>query len=195
MVSASIGPSARARGNALTILHRDERICAVAKPSGLMMHRTGISSDRVFLADLLREQLGQRIWTVHRLDRATSGVVICALDREAAAELGRQFQSGTVDKHYLAVVRGWPEVSGRVEKPLSASRGRLQDATTRYRCLARTELPVPVPPHATARYTRFDAISITSRTRSSATSIMATVVTTVCSGRGSDATVSCFTPL
>ena len=134
------------------IVHLDDRICAIAKPSGLMVHRSGISTDRVFLADLLRERLGRRVWTVHRLDRATSGILIVALDREAAAQLGRQFEAGAVKKRYLAVVRGWPEDRGRIDKPLTASRGRVQDAVTRYRSLARTELPVPIAPHPTARY-------------------------------------------
>ena len=56
----------------LNLLHLDERLCAIAKPAGIMIHRTSISSDRVFLVDLLRERLDRRIWTVHRLDRATS---------------------------------------------------------------------------------------------------------------------------
>lgn len=147
----------------LRVLHLDERVCAVAKPSGLMVHRSGISTDRVFVADLLRERLGRRVWTVHRLDRATSGILIVALDRQAAAELGRQFEAGAVEKHYLAVVRGWPEDHGRIEKPLTASRGRVQEAETRYRCLATTELPVAVPPHPTARYSLLDIQPLSGR--------------------------------
>lgn len=134
------------------ILYMDDRLCAVAKPCGIMVHRSSISTDRVFLADLLREQLGQRIWTVHRLDRATSGVLLFALDVEMAAELGRLFEGGAIAKRYLAVVRGWLDDCGRVEKPLAGARNKTRDALTLYRCLARTELPVAVPPHQTARY-------------------------------------------
>ena len=97
----------------LALLYLDDRLCAIAKPSGIMVHRTGISTDRVFLVDLLREQLGQRIWTVHRLDRATSGVLLFALDVEMAAELGRLFEAGAIAKRYLAVVRGWLDEEGR----------------------------------------------------------------------------------
>lgn len=136
----------------LELLYLDQRLCAVAKPSGIMVHRTGISTDRVFLVDLLREQLGQRIWTVHRLDRATSGVLLFALDVEMAAEMGRLFEAGAILKRYLAVVRGWLDDCGRIDRPLSGARNKTRDAVTLYRCQARTELPVAVPPHETARY-------------------------------------------
>lgn len=136
----------------LDVLHLDDQVCVLNKPSGIMVHRTNISTDRIFLADLARERLGRRVWTVHRLDRATSGALMLALNAEAAADLGRQFEAGTIEKRYTAVVRGWIDDAGEIDKPLKRTRGRLQPALTRYRCLARTELPVPVPPHETARY-------------------------------------------
>lgn len=136
----------------LDLRYLDDRLCAIAKPAGIMVHRTGISTDRVFLVDLLREQLGRRIWTVHRLDRATSGVLLFALDVEMAAEMGRLFETGEIDKRYLAVVRGWLDESGEIDKPLRGARNKTRDALTRYRRIATTELPVAVPPHETARY-------------------------------------------
>lgn len=136
----------------LTLLHLDDRLCALAKPSGIMVHRTGISTDRVFLTDLLRERLSRRIWTVHRLDRATSGVLLFALDAEMAADMGRLFEAGAIDKRYLAVVRGWLDEAGEIDKPLRGSRNKTRDALTCYRRLGTAELPVAVPPHETARY-------------------------------------------
>ncbi len=147
----------------IEILHRDDRLVVVAKPSGLMVHRTNISRDRVFLSEILREQLGQRVWTVHRLDRATSGVLLCALDVEAAGELGKQFMAGTVDKRYLAVVRGWIGDEGVVDRPLRHERRGDQDAITRFRCLARAELGEPVAPHPTARYSLVELVPETGR--------------------------------
>ena len=101
-----VNPMSGESGTRLRVLYLDDRICAVDKPPGIMVHRTGITADRVFLVDLLRAQLGRRIWTVHRLDRATSGVLLFALDAATAADLGRQFQAATICKRYLAVVRG-----------------------------------------------------------------------------------------
>ena len=147
----------------LDLLHLDERLCAIAKPSGIMVHRTNISTDRVFLADLLRERLGGKVHPVHRLDRATSGVLLFALDREAAAHLGKQFESGTVEKRYRAVVRGWLDESGTIDRPLAARGGVERAARTDFRCLDRTELPVPVPPHETARYSYAELVPHTGR--------------------------------
>ena len=94
-----------------SILYQDDVLCAVAKPSGIMVHRSAITTDRVFLNDLLRERIGRRVWPAHRLDRATSGVLLFALTADAAAVLGRQFERGTVEKRYLALVRGWLPVA------------------------------------------------------------------------------------
>jgi len=152
------------KARTLELLYLDERLCAIAKPSGIMVHRTGISTDRVFVADVLREQLGQRIWTVHRLDRATSGVLLFALDVEMAASMGRLFEAGAIAKRYLAVVRGWLDELGEIDKPLSGSRNKTRDALTRYRRLATAELPVAVPPHETARYSLAEIEPKTGRT-------------------------------
>lgn len=149
--------------DAVPVLYRDAHLIVVAKPSGLMVHRTTISRDRIFLSEILREQLGQRVWTVHRLDRATSGVLLCALDAETAGALGKQFMAGTVEKRYLAVVRGWIDDEGLIDRPLRHEQRGDQEAVTRFRCLARTELDEPVAPHPTARYSLVELAPETGR--------------------------------
>lgn len=116
----------------LDILHRDPWLIAVAKPSGLLVHRSLIAAqDERFAVQLLRDQIGQRVYPAHRLDRGTSGVLLFALDRHTAATLGGQFESRAVDKRYLAIVRGHPAESGSIEHalvrrldPIERSRGR-----------------------------------------------------------------------
>jgi tRNA pseudouridine65 synthase len=149
--------------DALQLVHLDARVCALAKPAGIMVHPTNISTDRVFVTDLLRRRLGRPVHAVHRLDRATSGVLVFALDREAAALLGRQFAEGVIAKRYVAVVRGWVDEAGTIDRPLQRKRGAPQHATTRYRCVARTELPLPVPPHDSARYSLVEVVPETGR--------------------------------
>ena len=148
------------------ILHQDDAVCAVVKPSGILVHRTPISTDRVFMVDLLRQRIGRRVWPAHRLDRATSGVLLFALTADAAAALGRQFERGTVEKRYLALVRGWLPDEGRIDRPLRDGRGAGRDyeALTCFRCLGRIELPVAVAPHATARYSLTEVHPETGRT-------------------------------
>jgi tRNA pseudouridine65 synthase len=101
----------------LTILHRDERIAVFAKPSGLLVHR-GWGNDRTVAVELARDAIGARVHPVHRLDRATSGALVFALDAECAAALGRAFEGGLVEKVYLALVRGVAPERAVVDHPV-----------------------------------------------------------------------------
>ncbi|HEX8989778.1 MAG TPA: pseudouridine synthase [Rhodocyclaceae bacterium] len=147
---------------ALSILYRDERLIAIDKPSGLLVHRSDIDRHETrFAVQLLRDQIGQRVQPVHRLDKGTSGVLLFALDAEAAGDLGRQFEANAVSKTYLAVVRGWPPESGVIDQPLlrhhddygrATPASEPQSAVTRFRRLATAELPFEVEGYPTSRY-------------------------------------------
>lgn len=101
----------------LEILYRDDRLLAVHKPSGMPTHR-GWANDGPTAAGRVRKRVGARVHAAHRLDRGTSGVLLFALDREAAAALGRALQSGRVEKRYVALVRGHPPSPILVDHPL-----------------------------------------------------------------------------
>lgn len=138
----------------LDLLYRDEALAVVNKPAGLLAHRSQIAAheDR-FLLDQLREQLGQRCFLAHRLDRATSGALLLAFDKATAAALGEQFMGRSVEKTYLAVVRGWTEESGRIEHALDApGKPEPKPAISHYRRTATIELPYPMSGFETARY-------------------------------------------
>jgi tRNA pseudouridine65 synthase len=137
----------------LPILYRDHQYIAVHKPPGLLVHRTRISEDKRFLLQILRNQIGQWVYPIHRLDRPTSGVLILGLDPDAARLLTREFEKRQVDKRYLAVVRGYTEESGIIDYPLREEKWKEpQEAITDYRKLAQVELPIPVGRYQTARY-------------------------------------------
>lgn len=136
----------------LPVIHRDERVCVVDKPAGLVVHASAQAGDRDTCLRWLRGQLGQRVHPVHRLDRGCSGALAFALDPEAARALGEAFASRAVEKSYLAIVRGFPPESGRVERPLVDDRGVEQEAATEWEVLARAEVDAPVGRYATARY-------------------------------------------
>lgn len=148
----------------LTILHRDDHYVAVDKPTGVPVHRGRDRSGRTPLLQRLRDQLGQWVYPIHRLDQATSGVILFGLDPEAAGGVGRQFEARTVTKEYLAVVRGWPAEQAAIDYPL-AEEDHLprQPALTRFRRLATIELPIPVPPFAGARYALVEVVPETGR--------------------------------
>lgn len=93
------------------VLYEDEAVLAIDKPAGLPVHRTA-SYHRNTLGYLLRERYGAEGGAVpkiaHRLDRETSGVVLCARSREAERRIKRGFETRRWHKRYLAIVRGVP---------------------------------------------------------------------------------------
>jgi len=118
-----------------------------------LVHRTPISRDRHFVLQQLRDQLGRRLYPVHRLDRATSGVLLMAFSPEAAAILSDRFRQGAMHKRYLAVVRGWTPEEGTIDHQVRDAEGRRpRPAVTRYRRLEKVELPVAVDRYPTSRY-------------------------------------------
>jgi tRNA pseudouridine65 synthase len=140
----------------LEILYHDDALIAVNKPAGLAVHRSKMVGDAdTFLIDLLREQLGGTLYLAHRLDRATSGVLLVARSTEVAAALGEQFMGRDVHKQYLTVVRGWPEpAEGVIDYPLPGSResGPRREARTCYRRLATVEVPIALGRYPQQRY-------------------------------------------
>jgi tRNA pseudouridine65 synthase len=142
----------------LQILYRDDDLVAVDKPAGLLTHRSAIAGDEEFALQTTRDVLGCRVYAIHRLDRAASGVLLFALSEEAARQMCRLFQTRRVVKRYLAVVRGWLEPEGIIDYPLAEASGRRhRPAVTRYRTLARVELPYAVGPYSTSRYALLEA--------------------------------------
>nr|WP_306673942.1 pseudouridine synthase [Tahibacter caeni] len=139
----------------MNLLHVDEALVAVDKPPGIAVHRSQlVGADDDYLIDRLRAQVDGPLHLAHRLDRATSGVLLVARSREIAAELGRQLMERRVGKEYLAVVRGWPDVEGCIDHPLSGSslKGPLREARTRWRRLATAELPIEMGRYPQQRY-------------------------------------------
>jgi tRNA pseudouridine65 synthase len=152
----------------LQLLHVDATLAVVNKPAGLMVHDSKLAGgESDFLADRLREQLGRPIFLVHRLDRATSGCLLLAFDRETAAHLGRIVMSRDVEKDYWAVCRGWPEERFVVDHPLDGGPGKPQKkpAVTRFTRLATCELALPSQGFETSRYALLCAQPETGRFR------------------------------
>lgn len=151
----------------LRILYRDADYIAVDKPAGLQVHRSWISEEtEVFLLQRLRDQIGQRVYTIHRLDRPTSGVILFALSSEAARKMCEVFEQREVEKGYLAIVRGYADDEGHIDYPLREEPHKpAQQAVTDYRTLARVELPIPVGRYNTARYSLVEVMPLTGRSR------------------------------
>jgi tRNA pseudouridine65 synthase len=144
----------------LPVLYRDQDLVAIDKPAGLLVHPSALDAHEERTAlQLLRNQLGERLWPLHRLDKATSGVLLFARHAEAARRWGMAFEAGGVRKQYLALVRGWPAERGEIDYPLAKdpelpSEGQVRlEAVTRYERVATFEWPFSVDGrHPTSRY-------------------------------------------
>lgn len=152
----------------IPVLYCDESLAVVDKPAGLMVHDSALARGETdFMADRLREQFGRPIFLVHRLDRATSGCLLLAFDRDSASTLGKSLMSGEVEKDYLAVCRGWPEEAFVVDHALDGGPGKplKKPAVTRFERLATCELALPSAGFDTSRYALLRAQPQTGRFR------------------------------
>lgn len=148
----------------LEILYQDEFIVAVNKPAGMLVHRSWLDSHETeFVMQQLREQLGQYVYPIHRLDRPTSGVLLFALNSQTANLLCQQFEQKQVEKQYLAVVRGYLIGEQRIDYPLKVQWDKIadkfsskdkeaQEAITDYQGLLTVEMPYGVGRYSTSRY-------------------------------------------
>lgn len=148
----------------LDIIYQDEYLIAVHKPAGLLVHRSMIDKHETrFAMQIVRDQIGQHVYPVHRLDKPTSGVLLFALDRSMARQVSDAFAARDTEKTYLAVVRGHTDEADTIDYALKEENDAItdrqaqadkpaQEAVTHYQRLATSELPYPVGRYATARY-------------------------------------------
>ena len=159
----------------LDILYQDEYMVAIDKPPGLLVHRSMIDKHETqFAMQMLRDQIDQHVFPVHRLDRPTSGVLLFALSSTVARNLTEQLTLKDVSKTYYAIVRGYAPENGHIDYALKEKLDKIadknanknkpaQDAMTDYRTLATFELPFAVGRYQTARYSLVEMKPITGR--------------------------------
>ena len=159
----------------LEILYQDEVLVAVNKPAGMLVHRSWLDRHETqFVMQTLRDQIGQRVYPIHRLDRPTSGVLLFALNSEIANLLCLQFEQKQIEKQYLAVVRGYVTGHGEIDYPLKVQLDKIADkfsqpdkapqsAVTFYEGLQTVEMPYGVGRYATSRYSLVRLIPQTGR--------------------------------
>lgn len=148
----------------LEIIYQDEWLVAVNKPSGWLVHRSWLDRHETrIMMQAVRDQLGQHVFTVHRLDKPTSGVLLMGLSSDVGRLLSQQFEQHQIVKRYHALVRGWLEDEAILDYPLTEEQDKIADkfstedkqpqsAITHYRGMASVEMLVPVGRYPTARY-------------------------------------------
>ncbi|MEM9158400.1 MAG: pseudouridine synthase [Verrucomicrobiota bacterium] len=156
----------------LPILYRDDHYIVINKPPGMLVHRTDIDKhETIFAVQTLRDQIGQNVYPVHRLDKPTSGCLIFALNSDSLAALKAKFESREISKTYQAIVRGYAPDSGEIDHPLRKlldgkgpnKSDETQDAQTTFKTLARSEIPLPTGRFPTTRYSLVELLPKTGR--------------------------------
>ena len=161
-----------ASSTAFDVLYQDDHLIAINKPPGWLVHRTPLAKGETrFVLQHLRDQIGQHLWPVHRLDRGTSGVLVFALSPEVARRVAADFESDTgLHKTYRAIVRGWPAdevfidyALKRMPDDMRSERIEMQDAQTRLRTLRRGELPIAQGDFPSLRWAEVELQPLTGR--------------------------------
>jgi tRNA pseudouridine65 synthase len=157
----------------LEILYLDENLVAINKPSGLLVHRSEIDRhETLFALQLIRNQVGQRVYPVHRLDKPTSGVLLFALNSETASLMVEQWRQRDVEKRYLAVTRGYMPDELHLDYPMVppvdkfAKHERIkpaQEAITDFKLLAKVEIDVEIDKYPQSRYSLVEVMPKTGR--------------------------------
>lgn len=152
----------------LNILFEDENLILIDKPAGLLVHRTQQAYGEEENALIqIRDQIGSWVAPAHRLDRATSGILLFAKNVKLLSALKAQFMEREVQKFYWTIVRGIPkEKEGLIDHPLENERSKkLQEALTKYKVLAEAEIPFnSTGRYPTSRYSLLEVELITGRT-------------------------------
>lgn len=159
----------------LPVLYQDEALIAVDKPPGMLVHRSMIAKDEsVFALQVVRDQIGQYVYPVHRLDRPTSGVLLFAKNPNVARLLTESFTHRQVEKQYSAFLRGFLPNRWSIDYPLTEIHDKMTDARARkdkppqsaqseLNCLKRFEVPLPIGRYPQARFSLVNLTPYTGR--------------------------------
>lgn len=144
-LESKIGQLISIMEESIDIIFENENYLAINKPVGMLVHRTNIAfEEHALIAErILKQQLGFKVFPLHRIDRPTSGIVLFGKSSDAASALQPQFTTEKVKKLYLCIVRGhMPTAHGILDFPLSKKLvGELREARTEFWTLSETEIP------------------------------------------------------
>jgi tRNA pseudouridine65 synthase len=175
----------------LTILYQDEYLVAIDKPAGLFVHRSFMDKDEIYFAlQLVRDQIGQYVYPVHRLDKPTSGVLLFALTQDIARKMGelfshhaealqkdgpqKSFEAKGIQKTYYALTRGHLLGSELIDYALTVKLDKIgdkgarsdkppQEAQTYYESIKTGTLPIALGKYDSVRYTLVKLSPMTGR--------------------------------
>lgn len=149
------------------IVYEDNFVIAVAKPNNMLVHHSLMArnqSDEQSLVELLQETYNAAFFPIHRLDRKTSGIVLCSKEKAFVAPFQALFTSDQIQKVYYGIVRGFPPKNGIIDSPVKGRDANVyKTALTHFETLANVILPIPVQPFPESRYSLVKLLPKTGR--------------------------------
>jgi len=147
----------------LDILYEDDDLIAIHKPHGLLVHKTSIAKDASeFALQILRNQIGQKVYPAHRLDRKTSGVLLFSKHDKANRQIQQLFREAKVHKTYHAIVRGHLLEPVYIDYKLTHDH-KTQEAITEITPLEHFTIQIQTDRYPTSRYSLIEARPYTGR--------------------------------
>ena len=137
----------------MQIVYEDAYLLIINKASNLLVHHSHYA--RNIKEDSLVEQVEKmhsKVYPLHRLDRKTSGLIMCAKKKENVAVFQHLFQTNEIIKKYIALLRGHTPLEGSIDTPVKNDRGTYKEAFTHFKLVKHIVLPIPVDPYPSSRY-------------------------------------------
>jgi 23S rRNA pseudouridine1911/1915/1917 synthase len=101
------------------VIYENDDFIAVNKPAGVLTIPDRFNSELPSLSNMLEHELG-RVFTIHRLDRETTGLILFAKNETAHKHFSLMFEHRAVEKYYAALVLGSPiSPNGKIEEPIA----------------------------------------------------------------------------
>ena len=138
------------------VLFEDSYIIAVSKPNNMLVHHSPMARNQIEEQSLVQHlftTFKRQFYPIHRLDRKTSGVILLAKEKKHVTSFQNLIESNALNKTYYGLVRGHIKKFGVIDSPVKGRDANIyKTALTYFECLQHIELPIPVGPYRTSRY-------------------------------------------
>ncbi|WP_428740315.1 pseudouridine synthase [Tenacibaculum sp.] len=138
------------------ILYEDDFILCVSKPNNVVVHHAHHSrnvAEEDSLLQILQQQIDQKVYPVHRLDRKTSGIILLAKESGFVAKFQELFTNNQIQKTYYGIVRGHAPETKIIDSPVKGRDANVhKDAETHLTTVKTVTVDIPVKPYNTSRY-------------------------------------------
>ena len=140
----------------LEIIFEDEYLLCVHKPNNVLVHHAFHSrnvAEEDSLLQLIKNELGIKVYPIHRLDRKTSGIILLAKETHFVSKFQELFTNNEINKTYFGIVRGFSPETKTIDSPVKGRDANVhKEALTHLKTLEKVTLNIPVKPYDSSRY-------------------------------------------